>query len=87
MIPLNFSVALGIVKTSAHMLHAAQANEVLEVFRNELGAVVRDDPWLGIWELLPSCLRDDLDVDHRSEMHQQFSENCDCHIAENLVLK
>ena len=42
------------------MRHAADANEFFEIFRDKLGAIVRDDTWLRIGKLLARPLEDDL---------------------------
>ncbi len=44
------------------MCHTADTDKLLEILRYELGAVVRDDPWFGIGEFLPSSLKYNFDV-------------------------
>lgn len=61
-IALEFAVALRIKRRRAHMRHAGQANEFLEVLGDKLRSVVGDDPGGGLREFLPGSLQDDLHV-------------------------
>ena len=47
------------------MRHAADADELLEVLGDELGAIVGDDPRRLAWELFPGALDDRFDVGFR----------------------
>jgi len=55
----DFTVALRVVRRSPRMRHAADADELLEIPGDELGAVVADDPRRHVGELL-ACPLDDL---------------------------
>ena len=63
MIPLDFAVALRVVKTCAYVLHTIQTHKVLEVLGDEQGTVVRDDWRFDTWKLLASRLENNLNVD------------------------
>jgi hypothetical protein len=45
----DLSIRLRIVWRGSHMRHSADANEFFEVFGDELGPVVADDPGFGIY--------------------------------------
>lgn len=42
--PLDFAIRLRIIRRRAQLGHARDAKKLLEVFRNEVRAIVRDDP-------------------------------------------
>ena len=57
---LQLAIALGIVGRGSHMRHAANSNEFLEVFGDELWPIVRDDPRPSPGKLLARPLNHDL---------------------------
>src|SRR5690606_4632870 len=61
--PLDLPVGLRVVRRGADVGHARQADEDLEVARDELRAVVRDDARTRIRVLLQRPLHDGLDID------------------------
>lgn len=63
MVAFDFTVALRIVGAGANVFHSTQANEVLEVFGDELGSVVRDNSGCHAGELFASLLENDFDID------------------------
>ena len=58
----DLAVGLGVVGGGFHMGEPGDADEFLEVFGDELGAVVADDAGLGRWEFFQGALEDDFDV-------------------------
>src|SRR5580658_10030401 len=58
----ELAVALWIIRAGPHVGHAADADEFLEVPRDELGPVVGDDPRPGLGMLLLGALEDGFDV-------------------------
>ena len=58
----ELAVALRIVRAGAHMGHATDADEFLEIPRDELRAVVGDDAGTGLGMLLLGSLQDGFDV-------------------------
>ena len=59
---LQLAVALRVERARAHVRHARQADELLEVLGHELRPVVGDDPGRGAGELLLRPLDEQLDV-------------------------
>src|SRR6056297_2986320 len=62
---LDLSVALRIIRGCLHVGHAADADELFEVFGDELGAVVADDAWARLWVVLARPLQDAFHVAFR----------------------
>ena len=62
MIAFDFAIALGVVGACADMGHAADADELFEVFGNELGAVVGDDSWSSLGIFFSSGLNDGFNI-------------------------
>jgi len=58
----DLTVTLGVVRRRSGVGHAADADELLEVAGDELGAIVGDDPRRDARELLTGALDDLLDV-------------------------
>ena len=58
----QLSVALGIIRTRSHMGHTADADELFEVFGDELWAVIGDDPRTLLGMLFLGPLQYDLHV-------------------------
>jgi len=61
--PFELPVRLRVVPRRSHVGHAREADELLEVSRDELRAVVRDDPRTSLGVLLPRALNDALHVE------------------------
>ena len=59
---LNFAVALRIVRRRSDVGHTADANELLELFGNELRSVVGNDAGTLSWTAFPGPLEDNFDV-------------------------
>ena len=54
----DLAVALGIIGRGSDMGHAGDADELLEVLGDELGAVVGDDAWRDAGEFFAGALDD-----------------------------
>jgi hypothetical protein len=61
--PLLLPIALGIIGRCAHVRHAADPDELLEVLGDELRPVVRNDPGVPAGKPLARPLNDRVDVD------------------------
>jgi hypothetical protein len=61
-IAFQFSVALRVVRRGLDMRHPADTDELLEIFRYELRAIVGNNPWFGIRKFLPASLQNDFDI-------------------------
>lgn len=61
-VTLDLAVALWVVGTRTHMRHAANPYELLKVFADELGAIIRDDARRLVRVFLSSTLKDRLDI-------------------------
>jgi len=62
-IPFDLAVALGIVRRRFHVRHAGDTDELFEIARHKLWAVVGDDPRVGSGIFFACSLQDHFDVD------------------------
>ena len=60
--PFQFPIRLRIVGRGAHVGHAAEADELLEVASYKLRPVVGDDPRLSFGIFFPRRLQNDFDI-------------------------
>ena len=59
----DFAVGLGIVRRGFDVRHAGDADELFEIFGDELGAIVGDDARRFAWEFFAGALDDGFDID------------------------
>jgi len=58
----DLAVGLRVVRRGFDVGHAGDADELLEVFGDELGAIIGDDAWLGVGVSFAGALDDGLHV-------------------------
>jgi len=58
MISFQFAVALGVIRRGLYMRHPVDPDKFLEILRDKLRTVIRDNPGPGVGEPLPGPLQD-----------------------------